>query len=219
MNIVLPNDFYYEGASRENFAKVENGILVIRGTIPFKDMMYDLTYAYRGTTKCYYCGKPLQEGESTLDHMYPLDQGGPTIPNNMVPSCRKCNSEKSNMTCDQYREYTVIEDRRRKRYIKRKICEMHEILRQKQIYQLPPDWVTEIKLYTVIVEMFFDENFKGTKYKAIKEFYEKYGFLKKPIIVNRSHYLFSGFTELMYAREIGLKTIPAIVLENVKVIL
>ena len=54
MNIVLPEKFYFKGASRENFARVEDGNLVIRGTVPFKKMMYDLAYKISGTTKCFY---------------------------------------------------------------------------------------------------------------------------------------------------------------------
>lgn len=219
MNIVLPEKFYFKGASRENFARVEDGNLVIRGTVPFKKMMYDLAYKISGTTKCFYCGKTISKGKLTLDHMYPLDLGGPTIPDNMVPACSKCNSEKSNMTCAQYKEFHLIRDHKERRILKRNVNEYHETMRRKRIYELPKNWVTDIALSTVIVELFFKEKFKGTKYNNIKRFYENYGFLQKPIIVNKNHYLFNGFTEIVFAREIGLQKVPAIVLDNVKVIL
>lgn len=219
MNIVLPESFYYKGASQNNFARVEGSDLVIRGTIPFKEMMYALTYAIKGNTKCCYCGNTIPKGSVTIDHMYPLDVGGPTIPNNMVPACSKCNCDKSNMTFAQYQKYLDEEDLREKRKIRKAINEEHELKRKEKIYELPKDWVSEIKLSTVVVELFFDEKFKGNKYQSIKEFYETYGFLKKPVIVNGSHYLFNGFTELIFARDIGLQKIPAIVLDNVKVML
>lgn len=219
MNIVLPEKFYFKGASRENFARVENGNLVIRGTVPFKKMMYDLAYKIGGTRKCFYCGEKIPKEKLTLDHMYPLDLGGPTIPNNMVPACLQCNSEKSNMTCAQYKEYNLLRERKEKHLLKRNVNEYHETMRKRKIYELPKSWVTEIVLSTVIVEVFFKEKFKGAKYENIKKFYDTYGFLQKPIIVNKSHYLFSGFTEIVFAREIGLQKVPAIVMDNVKVIL
>ena len=37
--------------------------------------------------------------EMTIDHMYPQDFGGPTITNNLLPSCKKCNNDKD----DEYK--------------------------------------------------------------------------------------------------------------------
>ena len=123
------------------------------------------------------------------------------------------------MTCAQYKEFHLIRDHKERRILKRNVNEYHETMRRKRIYELPKNWVTDIALSTVIVELFFKEKFKGTKYNNIKRFYENYGFLQKPIIVNKNHYLFNGFTEIVFAREIGLQKVPAIVLDNVKVIL
>lgn len=221
MNIVLPEKFYYKGKGtiRNSVAVVKGNELIINGTVPFKDMMYDLTYAIEGKKRCYYCGRTFPRRKLTLDHKFPLDVGGPTIPNNMVPCCSHCNSEKANMNMYQYKEYLALESIKEKRKLRKEVCRKHEEMRHMHCYELPADWVSEISLATIIVEMFFDAKFKGNKYRRIKEFYETYGYLQKPIIVNARHYLFSGFTELMYAREIGLQTVPAIVLDNVKVIL
>lgn len=219
MNIVLPEQFYYKGASRNNFAKVEGKNLIISGTVPFKDLMYSLTYKINGTDKCFYCGKTIPKGKVTIDHKYPQDVGGPTIPDNMVPACAKCNSEKSNMTCSQYKEYFMLENQKERRSLRKTINEYHESMRKRKMYELPRSWISYIKLSTIVVELFFNEQFKGAKYQNIKRFYEKYGYLQRPIIVNKNHYLFNGFTELIFAREIGLQKIPAIVLENVKVML
>ena len=44
---------------------------------------------------CYHCGKKVSSQELTMDHLVPLARGGRTGKNNVVPSCKKCNSEKS----------------------------------------------------------------------------------------------------------------------------
>lgn len=41
----------------------------------------------------------------TIDHIVPQDFGGPTISNNLIPSCSKCNKEKGNMTKEEYDEF------------------------------------------------------------------------------------------------------------------
>lgn len=49
---------------------------------------------------CFYCGKKLQidfpnrKDYMTIDHFIPLSLGGENSIKNMVPACKKCNSEK-----------------------------------------------------------------------------------------------------------------------------
>lgn len=40
--------------------------------------------------RCAYCGGPVE----TWDHLVPITLGGETVPGNMVPACRSCNSRK-----------------------------------------------------------------------------------------------------------------------------
>lgn len=55
----------------------------------FHDVMYDLTYELKGGYQCYYCGSIIEmPSKMTLDHIYPVSLGGPTIPQNLVPACR-----------------------------------------------------------------------------------------------------------------------------------
>lgn len=219
MNIVLPEKFHYEGTQRKGYAEVKDNQLIIYGTVPFKDLMYSLTYAIYGKDKCYFCGKPLENEGATLDHLYPQDLGGPTIPNNMVPACSHCNNDKSNLTCEQYQKLISLTDKREIKKFKREISDERELLRKNRQYDIPEEWLTDIKLSTVIVELFFEEKPRGTKYRNTAEFYKKYGYFQRPLIVNKSHYLFSGFTELIVARLLSMQKIPAIVLDNVKVVL
>ena len=44
---------------------------------------------------CYHCGKTFSSKELTMDHLVPLVRGGKTGKNNIVVSCKKCNSQKS----------------------------------------------------------------------------------------------------------------------------
>ena len=95
----------------------DNGILKVylrRGK--FQDVMYDLTYELNGWNKCYYCGIEISNpSKMTLDHVFPVSLGGPTIPRNLVPSCRRCNGIKENMTPQQYRAYRNLKDEEQKR--------------------------------------------------------------------------------------------------------
>lgn len=44
---------------------------------------------------CYHCEQTFPSKELTMDHLTPLVRGGKTGKNNVVVSCKKCNSEKS----------------------------------------------------------------------------------------------------------------------------
>ena len=44
---------------------------------------------------CYHCGKNVNPKKLTMDHLTPLVRGGKTGKNNVVASCKKCNSQKS----------------------------------------------------------------------------------------------------------------------------
>ncbi len=50
----------------------------------------------RDDYKCQYCGKILPPKELNMDHVIPRDRGGATCWENVVISCIRCNSKKSN---------------------------------------------------------------------------------------------------------------------------
>lgn len=56
---------------------------------------------------CFYCKKSLMESEITIDHMTPLNRGGKTEEGNLVIACEKCNHEKSDMTLEEYAQFTI----------------------------------------------------------------------------------------------------------------
>lgn len=62
--------------------------------------------------RCWYCGirlvlteNPTIPGAACLDHATPKEQGGSNHPDNLLPSCRRCNSRKSRKTIEEYRSY------------------------------------------------------------------------------------------------------------------
>jgi 5-methylcytosine-specific restriction endonuclease McrA len=57
---------------------------------------------------CLYCGTNVSVGRdvgdqlATIDHKIPLSRGGSWKRFNLTCACRRCNSEKGNMTADEY---------------------------------------------------------------------------------------------------------------------
>ncbi|MCB1143769.1 MAG: HNH endonuclease [Leptospiraceae bacterium] len=51
----------------------------------------------RSSGICHYCQKKFPVEDLTMDHLIPLVRGGKSIKQNLIPACKKCNSEKKNM--------------------------------------------------------------------------------------------------------------------------
>ena len=43
---------------------------------------------------CYHCGEKFAPKDLTMDHLIPIIRGGKSTKGNLVPSCKKCNSER-----------------------------------------------------------------------------------------------------------------------------
>ena len=43
---------------------------------------------------CHHCGGKFPPRDLTMDHLMPIARGGKSTKGNLVPSCKKCNSEK-----------------------------------------------------------------------------------------------------------------------------
>ena len=106
MIIELPRKFTFFNETGEKVAYInEQGILILK-EVSFRKVMFELAYEMKGRNRCCYCGKIIKEKQITIDHMYPQDFGGPTITNNLLPSCQECNNEKGNLTTKQYKNST-----------------------------------------------------------------------------------------------------------------
>ena len=54
---------------------------------------------------CYYCGAQVTHQELTMDHLIPLARGGRSTKDNLVPSCKACNTKKKTMLPVEWDEY------------------------------------------------------------------------------------------------------------------
>jgi 5-methylcytosine-specific restriction enzyme A len=43
---------------------------------------------------CHHCAGKFPPGDLTMDHLVPIIRGGKSTKGNLVPSCKKCNSER-----------------------------------------------------------------------------------------------------------------------------
>ena len=54
---------------------------------------------------CYYCGRHVDPGEVTMDHVVPLTRGGKSTKGNLVPACKDCNNKKKDLLPIEWDEY------------------------------------------------------------------------------------------------------------------
>lgn len=47
---------------------------------------------------CHHCGQRFEPRELTMDHLVPIARGGTSRKNNLVPSCKPCNTKKGYRT-------------------------------------------------------------------------------------------------------------------------
>jgi len=57
------------------------------------------------TGQCWYCLKVFPPDELTMDHLIPLARGGSSTKDNLVPSCKDCNTKKQSMMPIEWEEY------------------------------------------------------------------------------------------------------------------
>ncbi len=67
--------------------------------IPYKKRSYSKGHIFvRDNYTCQYCGKIESQNVLTLDHILPQSRGGKSVWENLVTSCKKCNTKKGNKT-------------------------------------------------------------------------------------------------------------------------
>ena len=60
--------------------------------------------------RCAYCGWKLSDEDYTADHIIPRSRGGNNAIENLLPSCRSCNSSKGMKTLEEFRLWRQWED-------------------------------------------------------------------------------------------------------------
>lgn len=208
----------YDEQGRNKLAWAEDGILKLRVEASFRKAMYELTYELKGRNVCEYCGKTFLDEDMTLDHMIPQERGGPTITNNLVPSCRECNSKKSNMTAEQYIKYKNLSGTEKKKYFE-SFKEYVKCMKKNDLLELPDDWISKKEVSEILVRFDFSQEYKKSQYRKVEKFYNEYGHLPKPILVDKKGFLLDGFISLMFAKDNNLRNLSVMVLENVEVII
>ena len=54
---------------------------------------------------CYYCGRIVSPKDLTMDHIVPLARGGRSTKDNLVASCKECNTRKKTLLPMEWEEY------------------------------------------------------------------------------------------------------------------
>lgn len=219
MIIELPRNFHMDGQNGSKGAYIEDGILKLSRDVSFRRVMTDVTYQMKGKYRCCYCKKKVADEEMTIDHMYPQEFGGPTITNNMLPSCKACNNEKGNLNTSQYKAFLKAKENSEVNDFRKKVKEYQNIVRKLIEFDIPQEWLTETEISRIIVIFDLEEDYKSKKYKKIVKYYQQYHHLQKPVLIDRNGFCLDGFLAVMFAKNVGLNKIPVIQLENVEIIL
>lgn len=227
MKIPLPDDYNYKQK-----AIVQNNILCMNEYTSFKALMYDLTLHVKNPDICYYCHRPIHKGSSqtqrgespdfrTMDHLYPRNLGGPTIPNNLVPSCSICNGRKDNMTETDFNTYRRLDESKKKQF-KDDLKIKYDFICKWYIPLVPEGWVKYISPEQIEVIYPFSPKRRPSNYAQQKEYnrvslmYYKYGRIYLPIVVDKNYKLLDGIGSLAFALDHNIDKVPVIVLENVE---
>ena len=212
MNITLPA----KNLKTKDFL-IRDGILYLRHGQSFQGVIYSLTYFSKGRHFCHYCKKSFPRNNITMDHIYPRSTGGPTIPQNIIPVCKECNAEKSDMTLAQYKHYLSLKSNEKSaaEYLC-KIRALKEGFKAIGLFEIPIDWITPIKVDKIHTNIDF-ANISESKYQKVKSYYETHLQFQSPMILDRNLHSLDGFYILFVAKSLGISTIPAIVLDNVEI--
>lgn len=209
MNISLPENYSYK-----KIGEVKNGILHMH-KIFFRDIMFDLTYAQKAP-KCHYCGKPISRSKSTIDHLYPRDLGGPTIPDNLAICCPECNMYKANMTETQFIQYSSIRNGKRKKEFFREVSLSNDVFKKRNGPMIPKRWISEESIEKITSDFFVSTGVTAKGYRKAEKNYKEYGRIIRPIIVDKNFKLLDGFYTLLFAQNNSINSLPTVILENLE---
>ena len=166
---------------------------------------------------CKYCGTTLKRDEATVDHLFPICRGGKTNENNLCISCKSCNREKDCLTDE---EYISIKDNKEELYelINRVRTELEAIRRIRmsesknlrfkgQKIRVPKDANGIVKISDLSVPSVFSELPKKSKIQQLRNFYEKFGRIDKPVQV-KGRLIVNGYARYVLCQELNLGYVP-----------
>lgn len=212
MNILLLKGYTYYDKDGNLCAEEENDILKLYRPSLFKDIMYDMTYKLKGT-KCIYCGKKA----NSMDHGYPQDFGGPTITNNLYPTCKLCNNKKANMLREEYSEYLEITDKEKRAEFMENLKQIQKDRREGLLDDFPKEWISE-KRFSVITVKFYIEEPLGSKYRRFTNYLNTHNRHKNGIVLSSNGVVLDGFNIILVGKVKGRSDYNQHILENVLVV-
>lgn len=208
MNLELPSKY------KDSSCFIKKDTLHLLTPCNFERLMYSLTYELNPDLKCTFCNTTLRKTTATLDHSFPRATGGISITNNLRISCSSHNSQKGNMTVEQYETYKTLTTEKERRRFKVKVNNDRITCLQSRGFILPEEWVTLVKISSIYYNPSQYIPIRKKYAQAFNQF-KKYGTLPKPIILDRNHNLLSSPYILLLAKELNLTALYAIILENV----
>lgn len=218
MIIELPKSFEYQKG--DGWVVVHDGIMEIT-SMPFRfdEIMYQLVYYQLEQLKerrCYCCGKILKDGELTLDHYYPKNHGGISIPNNLKPCCKACNSMKSDFTLEEFKRLRQIKNKCRREVFKEGATKRNIIEKETRGVLIPRDWYQLEKQIFCFLPIISTNRIRGASYRKTLKDYKKYGRICKPVVISKNRVVLDGFSALIVAGDLEEHPpLPVITLENV----
>lgn len=218
MRVELPSKFIYYAKNRVGHAYVRNNILYIEGLVPWEKLAYDLCYALHGKRICVYCGKHFKKHKMSVDHKFPRNFGGVSIPANLIPACRSCNSTKSNLNYYEYQVFSTMDEEDAKEY-RRNTYRKKIKIRYSRGFDLPRKWISTMNIDDIIARPAPEDEQSQKKYKRVTNFVKNYNHLPNPIVVSVNNVLLEGNTVYWVAKDNGFEQVQVIVLENVFVML
>lgn len=209
MNILLLKGYTYYDKDGNLCAEEVDGILKLYRPSLFKDIMYDMTYKAKGT-KCIYCGKTA----NSMDHGYPQDFGGPTITDNLYPTCKSCNNKKANMLREEYEEFILIEDKGKRAEFLENLKQIQKARRAGDINDFPEEWISTKRFSVITVKFFVDEPL-GSKFRRFSNYLSINKRHQNGIILSANGVLLDGFNTIMVGKVKGRSDYTQHILENV----
>ncbi len=223
MHIPENLEFTFVRGSKIRAYTNKEGILKVSATsVSWEDLMYALAYEINDTNICPYCGQPIRKNKLTLDHIYPRDFGGISITNNLIPCCRKCNSDKGSLNPEEFG--IALKSKKAFNEMKGSIIDEKTKMRYKRGILIPNEWVTYCYPCDLKVRGFYKkcfDLFSNPKPKKIMEnlnYIKRYNHLKRPVVTDKNFVILDGYSWYVAAIESGqFRKIPIIRLENVEV--
>lgn len=83
-------DFYFTPASPDHIKRERSRARELRDSQWWKQEL--------GKGRCYHCENRFDKKDLTMDHLVPIVRGGKSSKQNVVVSCKACNSTKGHMT-------------------------------------------------------------------------------------------------------------------------